>query len=976
MSATAFSNFAGGRSDANRAKIYYCAALTAPSTMTGHIQTGDILVSINDVSLISDSTQSESKESSEAFFDIITDAIKNAGSPRTVRLLRPSRAKAVHSSPPPSVFEIHLSASEASFLFDRSFTTHIPKFTVGKVAFGKSFESAGGSLFDVVFPTQTSLGIRIFPYKLIDSHSASANHQIHRAVNLEAEYIDSEEEYDEEIIDDSSSVSSTAMKLFEEETRSTTDKPSSESNVMANITDFLSRLETERSNSNSPNRPHHAPQHNSEGHRRWSVDCGASSQRGTKTNARPTGESTNILRDDDIVTDNGMMSVGAHVSLLETVADDYIPVSSSVNRSGHIAENFFQEAAREELAARKGRISKFAVGDMVAIFESSGRKQTPPRSSSLAARGSPVKKTKAVAGLDDFNAGTPKAVKSSRRSLPSRMTPSKSMARVPSYLSPSTPSPTRRGRSPPRGYNIDDSAIHGAASAAETAHQELKRVAKENENLRAKMGFMQCSVSIEKQLLQYELKGAKARLLLAEKELEESTIEHKMNAISMQDDLDQSIKDIVSVMLQEKDDMAHKLHLARQDMTDMEVRYNDKIEAITEENENIKSELDGRKEDCVMLTADILNLQAERDCMKSSSVMTDFRTKNTNKTQSKELTRLRDVEKNTKSQMFEFIRDYDRTISTSASPEEVVSEFLNGRGIAINQNRRKHFAALKADNVRLYDGIDTMQELLEVETALQVARVELYTKSLVNKPVEKKLTSSPIKNKIKVLIYSESPAKTMRIPSNSSRARSEGTPSISPRKSNTNIDANVLNAPDAILSNRGLRSKDKRREKGSRKTLSSKIVRKVSSDELNNCKENQNSSESEGPGSVSNHSNVQKNEFEKENTHVKSTENKVCENNSEFASNPMKSFNSPTMPLKKSLSTSPSFIIITPRKKTPTTSPTSLLNSGSGAKVFPGLETSGSKIGGTFLGAKRPDMTQSPMVAISDEFLHTYPSVE
>ena len=194
MSATAFSNFAGGRSDANRAKIYYCAALTAPSTMTGHIQTGDILVSINDVSLISDSTQSESKESSEAFFDIITDAIKNAGSPRTVRLLRPSRAKAVHSSPPPSVFEIHLNASEAAFLFDRSFTTHIPKFTVGKVAFGKSFESVGGSLFDVIFPTQTSLGIRIYPYKLIDSHSKPSSDSIHHAVSLESNYLNTAEE--------------------------------------------------------------------------------------------------------------------------------------------------------------------------------------------------------------------------------------------------------------------------------------------------------------------------------------------------------------------------------------------------------------------------------------------------------------------------------------------------------------------------------------------------------------------------------------------------------------------------------------------------------------------------------------------------------------------------------------------------------------------------------------------------------------
>lgn len=975
MSASAFSDQARGRSDENRAKIYYCAALTAPSTMTGHMQTGDILVSINDVSLISDSTQSESKESSEAFFDIITDAIKNAGSPKTVRLLRPSRAKAAHSSPTPSVFEIHLNASEASFLFDRSFTTHIPKFTVGKVAFGKSFEFAGGGLFDVVFPTQTSLGVRIFPYKLIDAHSTSTNHQTHRAPSLEADYLDSEEEIldDVDVIDDCSSVSSTAMRLFEEETRGTANKSSSESAAMANITDFLCRLETERSNSRSPTKLYQAQQHTSERIRRWSVDCGASSKQG-KSNAHSAGQSANILGDDDIVTDAGIMSVGAHGSLFE-VGDDFIPVSSSVE-SGHIAENFFQEAAREELAARKGRISKFAVEDMVAIIESNRRKHTPLRSSSVAARGSPLKKAKAVAGLDDFSAGTPKTLKPSRRSLPARITPSKSAIRVPSYLSPSTPSPTRRGRSPPRGYNIDDLAIHGDESATvETTQQELKRVMKENENLRAKMGFMQCSLSIEKQLLQYELKGAKARLLLAEKELEESTIEHKMNAISLQDDLDQSIKDIVSVMLQEKEDMAHKLHLARQDMTDMEVRYNDKIEAITEESENIQSELEGRKEDCIMLTADILNLQAERDCMKSSTVMTDFRTKNTNKTQSKELTRLRDAEKNTKSKMFDFIRDYDRTIATSADPNEVVSEFLSGRGIAINQNRRKHFAALKADNARLYDGFDTMQELLEVETALQVARVELYTKSLVNKPVEKKATPSPIKNKFKVLLNSESPAKTIRLASITSRVRGEGKSSISPRKSNTATDASVISSPEAASSNssRVLRSKEKKSEKGSRKSLSSKTVRRVSSDELHNCKENHQSSESEGSRSGSN---CEKSEFEKENTIVKSTENKVCENNSEFASNSMKSFSSPTMPLKKSISTSPSFIIITPRKKTPTTSPTSLLNSGSGFKVSPGLEASGNKFGGTFIGSKRPDLSQSPMVTISDDHPHSYPSVE
>ena len=162
---------ATGQSTNSDADYYCCAALTAPSTITSHMQTGDILISINDESLISDSNQSAKSGGPEAFFDRITNAIKHAKCPRVVRLLRP------FATPPSAVYDIELNIAEASFLFSDShkvLSSEVPKLAVGKLALAKPSAAITGNFFDVVFPTQSSLGIRIFPYKLVDSHTRAA----------------------------------------------------------------------------------------------------------------------------------------------------------------------------------------------------------------------------------------------------------------------------------------------------------------------------------------------------------------------------------------------------------------------------------------------------------------------------------------------------------------------------------------------------------------------------------------------------------------------------------------------------------------------------------------------------------------------------------------------------------------------------------------------------------------------------------
>lgn len=162
---------ATGQSTNSDAEYYCCAALTAPSTITSHMQTGDILISINDESLISDSNQSTKSGGPEAFFDQITNAIKHAKCPRVVRLLRP------FATPTSAVYDIELNVAEASFLFSDShkvLSSEVPKLTVGNLTLAQPSTAITGNFFDVIFPNQSSLGIRIFPYKLVDSHTRAA----------------------------------------------------------------------------------------------------------------------------------------------------------------------------------------------------------------------------------------------------------------------------------------------------------------------------------------------------------------------------------------------------------------------------------------------------------------------------------------------------------------------------------------------------------------------------------------------------------------------------------------------------------------------------------------------------------------------------------------------------------------------------------------------------------------------------------
>ena len=466
-------------------------------------------------------------------------------------------------------------------------------------------------------------------------------------------------------------------------------------------------------------------------------------------------------QDDDVVSDFGGISVGARVSRYESNLDDFIPISSPGhgNKMRAREENMYEELQREE---REAIIGSLAVEGMVAMYELNEKKYSPPRSS-LTQRGSPIKKLTVPSGLDGIIYPlSPKPIRSARQSLPCRMTPyrnsySNPVSNPPLNLSPSTPSPNRRRRIPFQSINPDDTALYGAVpNTVEKVQLDVQKLLKENQKLKAKMGFIQCSVSIEKQLLNYELKGVRAKLHLSEKELEESRIESKMNDIIMQDHLDNSIKDIVGVILAEKEELTQKLRDARKEISTMEMRYNDRLETVINEKERIRTEYKSRNDDCIMLTADVLNLQAQRDCMKSSTVMTDFRTRSATKTQAKELTKIREAERRSKEQLIDFIIDFDKTADPSANLDDVIESFLSGRGLAINRNRRKHFAALKADNNRLYDDLDTMQELLEVEAALQFTRVELYTKS-VHRASAGSANNTPTKSSVNMLLNTASP---------------------------------------------------------------------------------------------------------------------------------------------------------------------------------------------------------------------------
>ena len=130
------------------------------------------------------------------------------------------------------------------------------------------------------------------------------------------------------------------------------------------------------------------------------------------------------------------------------------------------------------------------------------------------------------------------------------------------------------------------------------------------------------------------------------------------------------------------------------------------------------------------MIATVLNLQAESDCLKSSAAMTQFRIMKTAKTHAKEISVLKESSTKTKTQVMSFIKDFDTTVLPSCCTETTIEAFLNWRGLAINKKRRKVFKALQEDNNKLYDDLDVLQQLLDVETQLHKTRFELYSKAV------------------------------------------------------------------------------------------------------------------------------------------------------------------------------------------------------------------------------------------------------
>ena len=113
--------------DRDRTFIHCCACLTA-STLTTHIQAGDVLVSINGVSLLKGDGEASSR--GEAFFDFVTQTIKHAKSPKRVRFLRLVRFDE-DCSDSAAKFEIQLSPAETSILLHHD-QSAIPRYRVQK----------------------------------------------------------------------------------------------------------------------------------------------------------------------------------------------------------------------------------------------------------------------------------------------------------------------------------------------------------------------------------------------------------------------------------------------------------------------------------------------------------------------------------------------------------------------------------------------------------------------------------------------------------------------------------------------------------------------------------------------------------------------------------------------------------------------------------------------------------------------------
>ena len=760
-----------GKGEPNQYTMYCCAALTAPSSMTPHMQTGDIMVSINGVSLISDSDQAELKGGMDAFFEVITAAIKNAKSPRKVRLLRPMRLKALTSASKQAAYEISLSELESSLLFDANFRTHIPKFTVGKMPMGKIFEPATASLFDVIFPFQQSLGIRIYPYKLVNIHSfprllkGTPQKPILgiRQNNLMDDMLDDEsfEDFNETLND--------SYAEFNDETKEA-DIDAFEYDIMATVNDCLQLLDSGK----TPKKFLHEVENKEQ----FSIMDGMGddyidpqqdilNKLGKAISEAPSKLRSVHCLDDDIISDRGRIAVGTHVSRLEATGDDFIPASSPLG--GQIATSFDENDVEIEIEDVSSPTSSKAVGNMVSRFESTSS-QSSRRGS---CRVSPIKRV--VVNLQDFipsssdssphpipkhsEQNTTQNSQNSMATLPTRslsLDKKKSLSdtkfmtengKVAEHLVKSI-SPIRNRvektfleLSPTRNFPISSDLSPDKLNDSTTERIVLKAVAKfksnlnvvtcENQQLKAKMDFFKKSVSIEKQLLNFELKGVKAKLQSSEVELEDAIIESKMNAIILQDELEQNMTGVVSTILGEKEMLQKELKKTKDFLLEMEIKFANQLTETLEESDSIRSELEVRTNENTALTAIVLNLQIAKETAESSAAMTDFRIKTAAKAHAKEILILKESNKKTRSQVMSFITDFDSTILPSACTEKTIEAFLNGRGVAINKKRRKVFQALQEDNNKLNDDLDVLQELLDVETQLHMTRVELYSKAVI-----------------------------------------------------------------------------------------------------------------------------------------------------------------------------------------------------------------------------------------------------
>ena len=149
-------------SNKNQPPSVYCCACLTGSTFTTHVQTRDLLISINGISLIREFGTLQP----QAFFNQITQKIKNAKSPKRVRFLRLIRAEDDSSLQTDREFVVQLSAYETSIILDPQ-PARILKFSAEKAQVGKIFDPNRSSLFEVVFSYQQSLGIRIWPFQLL-----------------------------------------------------------------------------------------------------------------------------------------------------------------------------------------------------------------------------------------------------------------------------------------------------------------------------------------------------------------------------------------------------------------------------------------------------------------------------------------------------------------------------------------------------------------------------------------------------------------------------------------------------------------------------------------------------------------------------------------------------------------------------------------------------------------------------------------